>query len=127
MNQTQHFLYVMQAASKAPASGGDTKSWFHFYKWDIGGEVFVPQQRPFLEAKEGDFLWFVMDGEVLGGSKIIRIEREESQGVQELWYRGDDLYKLEPPSRLSEDACAVRQVTDKVGEEWLARAVRSGF
>ncbi len=64
-----HFLYAMTSTAPAPAAGGDTKSWFYYYKWDVEGLAFVPVAEELLDADEPahiDTLWFVMDGVPLG-------------------------------------------------------------
>lgn len=64
----RHFVYAMNGKDPAPAAGGDTKSWFFFYKWDVGGLAFVPL-APAQEVElptAGDLLWFVMDQNPLG-------------------------------------------------------------
>lgn len=64
-----HFIYAMNSSDPAPAAGGDTKSWFYFYKWDVGGFAFVPLSEDdavgYVPTSK-DRLWFVMDGRILG-------------------------------------------------------------
>lgn len=66
-----HFIYAMRAEDPAPATGGDTKSWFYYYKWDVDDFAYVPVDEaamlgfdPKLDGT--DVLWFVMDGALLG-------------------------------------------------------------
>lgn len=66
-----HFIYSMNASDPAPASGGDTKSWFFYYKWDVDDFAYVPvDEEDFhgyeLQGNGKDLLWFVMDKMVLG-------------------------------------------------------------
>ena len=64
-----HFIYAMNADDPAPAAGGDTKSWFEYYKWDVGGRAFVPVPEASLidhELHSVDVVWFIMDGVLLG-------------------------------------------------------------
>jgi hypothetical protein len=64
-----HFIYAMNADDPAPAAGGDTKSWFEYYKWDVGGHAYVPVPEAALidyEFRSVDVVWFIMDGELLG-------------------------------------------------------------
>lgn len=101
----KHLAYVMVSTSPAPAGDGDTKSWFEYYKWN-GGETFVPVSFPFLSAEEGDLLWFVMDGKVLGGAPILRVETPSLPVQrQELWFNSDDM--LELPGSLVLDSGAL--------------------
>lgn len=68
-----HFIYVMKSTDPAPAAGGDTKSWFEHYKWDVDGIAFVPVPEGMLvdlESRPVDVLWFVMDNLVLGCAPI---------------------------------------------------------
>lgn len=68
-----HFIYAMKADAPAPATGGDTKSWFEYYKWDVGGRAFVPVPEAALidyEHQSVDVVWFIMDGELLGCCKV---------------------------------------------------------
>jgi hypothetical protein len=112
----------MESEAKAPAGGGDTKSWFHFYKWDTEGEVFVPRKRPFYDASPGDYLWFFMNSQLLGGTHILRVELEESQGIQEIWYdAGQRLVVTDGPYILTS---TVPEVTQARGEAWLAAATQ---
>jgi hypothetical protein len=89
----KHVLYNMQGAAPAPAGDGDTKSWFEYYKWDVDGEVFVPVQD--TRAKEGDVLWFAMDGDIIGCAIVLRLFQSvlSQNGGWEIWYRGDRIYK----------------------------------
>lgn len=83
----KHIGYIMTGVAPAPAGDGDTKSWFEYYKWNNGGETYVPVRFPFKEAEAGDFLWFVMDGKVLGGASILRVETPPLPTQrQELWF-----------------------------------------
>ena len=87
---TRHFIYVMTSSDPAPASGGDTGSWFRYYKWDVEGEAFVPFPPETLENSplpaEGDTLWFVLDGACLGCAPVVRADSANMQGVVEVYY-----------------------------------------
>ncbi len=63
-----HFIYAMKSSDPAPAAGGDTKSWFEYYKWDVDGHAFIPYPDAALgfEHPNSIILWFVMDGVLLG-------------------------------------------------------------
>lgn len=70
----QHYIYLMNGSDPAPAGGGDTKSWFEYYKVGTGPDVFVPFTAEQLPEEErpnvGDLLWFIMDGFPTGVTKI---------------------------------------------------------
>lgn len=69
-----HFIYAMNSSDPAPASGGNTKSWFEYYKWDVDGQAYVPVKEDDLigfEPGPGNVLWFVMDSTILGCVPII--------------------------------------------------------
>lgn len=121
----RHHLYLMDSEAKAPAGDGDVRSWFLFYKWKVEGEVWVPQGIPFLTASPDDFLWFAFGRVVFGGAQIVRVEIEESQRRQELWYSGQDVFELFPPHIFVPEWLAVRQVPAEVAERWLTTATRS--
>jgi len=124
-----HFLYFMKSNAKAPAGDGDTKSWFLYYKWNIEGESWVPKEAPFYEAEPGDMLWFVIDGTLLGGVPILRIENPSlPHQNQDVWYDAGKI--LESPEGglregeqvdylLVQGAARLKQ---EVGDRWLAAA-----
>ncbi len=64
-----HFIYSMKSTDRAPAAGGDMKSWFEYYKWDVDGHTFIPMPEDVvgeLEPGATSILWFAMDGILLG-------------------------------------------------------------
>lgn len=71
-----HFIYAMNSKDPAPAAGGDTKSWFLHYKWDVDDFTFVPVPEDKLIdfSTEGlgkpTTLWFVLDEVILGCAPI---------------------------------------------------------
>ncbi len=80
-----HFIYSMVATDKAPAAGGDTKSWFYYYKWDVGGLAYVPVPEELLADYEEvpvDTLRFVMDTKLLGCVCVAEILPAFSGGVE---------------------------------------------
>lgn len=99
-----HILYAMKSADKAPAAGGDMKSWFLYYKFDVDDEVYVPvvpteqvvidsedmkkteTYSGFVNAGEGDHIWFAMDGVLLGYAKILRVIEDMINSRHEVWY-----------------------------------------
>lgn len=118
----RHFLYPMVSAAPAPAGDGDTASWFRYYKWPGDEEAYVPRRSPFLRAVPGDYLWFVLDGLVLGGVELERIEIPSLPTMkQELWYDQKKIVELyptpSPPSMTSEG-----DIDESVGAQWLKTA-----
>jgi hypothetical protein len=82
----RHFLYRMKAADPAPTGVGDTATWFKYYKLEDGGETYVPAAEESYDALEGDLLWFVMDGTVIGYAPILRQVDDGMNGRLELWF-----------------------------------------
>lgn len=130
----KHFLYLMNAKTKAPAGDGDTESWFYFYKWGRGvGETYLPQPPPFFEgAAPGDFIWpaFVargFEGRIvavpLGAAQIMRVEQERH--VQEIWYDADDIYAIDPLHQVHSSLHESGEVPEELAKSWLMRATRS--
>lgn len=113
----RHHLYLMTSDAPAPAGDGDTRSWFFFYKWNADGELYVPQRMPFLDVAAGDMVWFVMDGCVLGGAPVIRVEEEMRH--QEIWYAGDAVRAFSVPMPVQEDYLEAREVPAPVADPWL--------
>lgn len=88
-----HFIYAMNSSDPAPATGGDTKSWFEYYKWDVGGHAYVPVPEAALldyEAQSVDVVWFLMDGELLGCCPVDAIHPSLNEKV-ELHYDTDNM------------------------------------
>ena len=68
-----HFIYAMNSTDPAPATGGDTKSWFEYYKWDVDGCAYVPVSESLIVDMDWNVLstlWFVMDDVILGCVRI---------------------------------------------------------
>lgn len=86
-----HFIYAMQSASTPPASGGTTLGWFLYYKWDVGGEAFVPVPEQSLACTggaptPGDTLWFLMDDRVMGYTTVSHTMDDPLNGMTEVYY-----------------------------------------
>ncbi len=80
-----HFIYSMVAADKAPAAGGDTKSWFYYYKWDVDDRAYVPAPEGALDVDEppaGMTLWFVMDTKLIGYVPVLKVLPAFSGGIE---------------------------------------------
>ena len=82
----RHFVFAMNGNDPAPAGGGDTKSWFMYYKWDVGGEAFIPVPEAIEPPLEGDWLWFAMDGALLGCTVVLRTQEDPSNNCTEVYY-----------------------------------------
>lgn len=115
----RHYLYPIDSVRKAPAAGGDMKSWFYFYKWDVVDETFVPVTgeyvRCFCNVTPGDLLWFAVNKLLVGYVEILRVEQELSQGLLELWYDASHKKELERPKVL--DLVVAGWCSE--GERWL--------
>jgi len=66
----KNYNYVIRSDRPAPTAGGDEKSWFLYYKWNIEGGAWVPAPEG---AEVGDFLWFYVDGELMGAVEILQL------------------------------------------------------
>lgn len=100
MRHMTHFAFCMYGDQPAPV-GGDTKSWFYFYK--VGADetwVGIPDQIDGFpltpEPKAGDRLWFFMDDVVLFTAPVISATHEELHVRWELHY---DSNALQPINR----------------------------
>lgn len=80
-----HFIYAMNSEDPAPATGGDTKSWFFHYKWDVDDFTYVPVSEHLLIGEDPDVLWFIMD-KVLLGCVHVHAMIPALQGNAELHY-----------------------------------------
>lgn len=90
----QHYTYLMRGNDPAPAGGGDTKSWFEYYKVGTGPDVFVPftseQLPPEHRPNPGDYLWFFMDGFLTGVTKVTGVLVDPlNNAVVEVYYDSD--------------------------------------
>jgi hypothetical protein len=110
----KHICYSVNSTDPAPAGDGDAKSWFEFYKWKAEGEQFVPVKhdhfKGFINAEPGDFLWFLVDGVLLGTVPIIRVDTPSIPTMkQELWYDADKMMELPEPVHYFADGRNIRE------------------
>lgn len=91
----RNHLFPMSSSDPAPQGGGDTRSWFYYYKIrPEEPELFVPiATRPELEA--GDILWFILDENVVACSTVLRVIEDPMKGSYEIWYSGTGLIELD--------------------------------
>lgn len=115
----RHFVYTMRSEDPAPAGDGDTGSWFRHYKWAVDDQVFVPKRYPFLDATEVDYLWFSLDGVLLGGVPLDAVDTPSTPTQrQELSYHTKKILEMPP-------GCACEwegEVTKEQGDKWLRMA-----
>lgn len=92
----QNFIYCVDSSRPAPAGLGDEKSWFFFYKWgkDVG-PTWVPAPEG---IKQGDRLWFSVDGELLGYVELTDV-RESFTGGREACYDASRAVELPEDQR----------------------------
>lgn len=91
----KQFIFAINRHDPAPAGGGDAKSWFFFYKWDVGEEVYVPFANELLPddalPEPGDLLWFFVEGRCAGYVHLLRLEDDPLNQRKELWYHTDSI------------------------------------
>lgn len=94
----RYFVYAMNGKAPVPAAGGDTESWFFLYKWDTGGDAFVPVPASLEKSLPvaGDLLWFVLDQVPIGFVPVTKIEQVDS-GDYEVHY---DTQKIIGPGKV---------------------------
>ena len=88
MNKTVHF--PMRADALDPRNGGDTHSWFFFYKWRAG-DTWVPAREGCMDAEAGDTLVFTMDGVMLAVSRVDNVVERNLAGEKELHFNSDEM------------------------------------
>jgi hypothetical protein len=112
--------YKMESGSIDPRNGGDTHSWFFFYKWRAG-ETWVPANDGCLDAEKHDQLWFSMDGVWIGTVVITDVVEQNLQGERELHFNSDAFFV--PSDESKDDGYPTEQVLMQCreGEEpsWL--------
>lgn len=88
----KNYNYVIRSDRPAPTAGGDEKSWFLYYKWNIEGGAWVPAPEG---AEVGDFLWFYVDGELMGAVEILQL-MHGPMPFMEAHYDADQALRIEP-------------------------------
>lgn len=88
----KNYDYVIRSDRPAPTAGGDEKSWFLYYKWNIEGGAWVPAPEG---AEVGDFLWFYVDGELMGAVEILQL-MHGPMPFMEAHYDADQALRIEP-------------------------------
>lgn len=99
----RNWMYAMVSRAPDPINSGDTKSWFEFYKMDAGVTC-VPVDRE--DIKEGDVIWFLMDGKCVGGGEVSQVSYNIHIGKYEAYYDSSNL--LSPDSMPVETMEGVR-------------------
>lgn len=99
------FLKKLYGSEPDPMKTGDTKSWFLFYKWMVEGETHFDvteneKHSLYRDLKEGDRLWFEMDGWLLGYVEVIRVMEDPTRDVWEIWYNGEACHKFDKSQML---------------------------
>lgn len=122
----KHYMYSMDSA--AEMHGGDTKSWFYYYKVDAGDTfVGIPDVAagwPLTpEPAAGDRLWFMMDGVVLFTCLIKEAVHEELHARWELRYDSDHMQWVGQPWLANEDRPCTGQVFRVAQVAWLQTLV----
>lgn len=108
----KNYNYVIRSDRPAPTAGGDQKSWFLYYKWNIEGGAWVPAPEG---AEVGDFLWFYVDGELMGAVEILQL-LPSSAPFMEAHYDADQALRIPRPARV----IAARYVKDNPDDTGLA-------
>lgn len=113
------WVFAMDGSEKDPSNAGTWESWFLYYKWEVGGEVWLPVSSiegikdPVLA---GDSLWLLLHhndkgrSELLGLTKILRLEENHTTGKWEVWYDDDTVQRV-PENRRVVDWYGVRDNT----------------
>jgi hypothetical protein len=90
-------VYAMCGDSPSPQGGGDTRSWFFYYKMRLDEpELFMPLSgTETAKIEEGARIWFVLDGRLVACAPVLRLVEDSFNNTYELWYRGSELTKLD--------------------------------
>lgn len=77
---------------------GDTRGWFRHYKWETFEETWIPVALDSCEnLMPEDWLFFLLDGELLGCVQVLRIVEDPAHQRKEIWY--DDKKTIRPTNR----------------------------
>lgn len=87
----QHFVFSAQSQDPAPSAGGTLAGWLMYYKWDVGGDTFLPFQEKDLNSlpAKGDLLWIALDGYISAVFVVTSSSTENGQDVVEVHYNTD--------------------------------------
>jgi hypothetical protein len=111
----------MNPKAPAPAGGGTTEGWFEYYKLPEEGEVWLPF-HPDVDIKVGDTLWFLMGSRPIGNVRVLRTDRDNSNGWLEVWYEAKDV-KL-TKAATDQDVTYLLKEVDYVYPLWDPRMYR---
>ena len=71
----EHYIYTIHGREQDPIGINDSNSWFHFYKWDTEGLVFLPVEGRYpREPVVGDKVWVNLDGNIIGNFTVHSVE-----------------------------------------------------
>ncbi len=117
-----HFVLAFHDDQPAPYGLGDSASWFRFYKLDPAEPTYIPRFPGLEAALQGDRLWIVLNARLVGHVEILRVERDEWNQRDELWF---DAGKLTPCPRDTPSNLKTAPVSAAVVARWN-EAVSSG-
>lgn len=83
------YTISMIGSHNDPINSGDMRSWFFYYKWRPGceDETFFPvAETTFPNIREGDTLWFIMDGVYIGSVPVLRVCDDDINDRKEIWF-----------------------------------------
>lgn len=81
MRKRLNHLFRLFAHRRDPQNLGDLTSWFTHYKWGVQGRVFLPVPVS-VPIDTGDNLWFVWNGRLGGGVKILSVRAHTTMAAQ---------------------------------------------
>jgi hypothetical protein len=88
----EHYISHYLSKDTPPATGGDMESWLRYYKLNPeNGETYIPVMKDYSEAQPGDVLWFSLDGRLLAGVEILRVQHDPMNARHEIWYNAEHL------------------------------------
>jgi hypothetical protein len=112
----RHFVFAARSTDPAPVGGGDAASWLKFYKLDPEEEVFIPRVAGLEDVRVGDALWFAVNNQLIGFSKVLRIEEDNLNAREELWV---DTGKMVRCTGKAETHCNTSSIGLDLAERWL--------